>query len=80
MFNCIVHGVLLKAGILDRSKNNKPNLNFVDLYIEGDGGTHRIFKVPDSYINNFTFGREVMMSVNSYVGQREYLSFVEEVK
>lgn len=80
MLNCIVHGVALKAGVLDRSRQNKPNLNYVDIYVEGDGGTHRIFKVPDNFINDFVFGAVLTLSVNSYDGQREYLSFVDEVK
>ena len=80
MLQCAIYGRIVKAGVLDRQKQNKPNLNFVDIYIEGDGGTHRIFKVPDSYINNFEFGQEKTIWVNSYDGDREYLSYVNEVK
>ena len=80
MLQCAICGVVLKAGVLDRQKHNKPNLNYVDMYIDGDGGTHRIFKVPDSYINDFLFGQEKTIFVNSYAGEREYLSFVCEVK
>ena len=80
MLNCIIHGRILKAGVLDRQKQNKPNLNYIDVYIEGDGGTHRLFKVPDIFINDFEFGRDITAVVNSYDGEREYLAFVEEVK
>lgn len=80
MLNCIIHGVVLKAGVFDRTKSNKPSLNYVDVYVEGDGGTHRVFKVPDCFINDFKFGLEVMFNVNSYFGEREYLAFVSEVK
>ena len=80
MLQCAIYGRIVKAGVLDRQKQNKPNLNFVDIYIEGDGGTHRIFKVPGSYINNFEFGQEKTILVNSYDGDREYLSYVNEVK
>ena len=79
MLNCIVHGLIVKAGVLDRQKQNKPNLNYIDVYVEGDGGTHRLFKCPDSLVNDFSFGREITASVNLYTGEREYISFVEEV-
>lgn len=79
MLQCAVYGIILKAGVLDRQKQNKPNLNYIDLYIEGDGCTHRIFKVPDKFINDFVFGQEKTFIVNSYDGDREYLSFVKEV-
>lgn len=80
MLRCIIHGKLLKAGILERAKSGKPNLTYVDIYIEEDGGTHRIFKVPNEFINNFSFGEETTLVINSYDGEREYLSYVEEVK
>lgn len=79
MLQCVINGFVLKAGVIDRHKQNKPNLNYVDMYIEGDGGTHRIFKVPDSYVDDFLFGQEKTFLINSYVGEREYLSFVMEI-
>jgi len=80
MLNCIVHGLILKAGVFDRQKQNKPNLNYIDVYIEADGGSHRLFKCPDSFIKNFEFGRDITAVVNSYSGEHEYLVFVKEVK
>lgn len=80
MLQGVIFGRIVKSGVLDRTKQNKANLNFADIYVEGDGGTHRVFKVPDSFINNFEFGKEVTLLINIYVGEREYLSYVKEVR
>lgn len=80
MLQGAIFGRVVKAGVLDRTKQNKANLNYADIYVEGDGGTHRVFKVPDSYINNFEFGKEVTLLINIYAGEREYLSYVKEVR
>lgn len=80
MLQGAIFGRVVKAGVLDRTKQNKVNLNYADIYVEGDGGTHRVFKVPDSYINNFEFGKEVTLLINIYAGEREYLSYVKEVR
>ena len=80
MLQGAIFGRIVKVGVLERSRQNKPNLNFADVYVEGDGGTHRIFKVPDSFLNEFEFGKEVTLLINIYAGEREYLSYVKEVR
>lgn len=77
MLNCIIHGRVVNSGVIDRSKSNKPNLNFVDIYVEGDGGTHRVYKFPNP--QSVKFGDSVTLSVNSYDGEREYLAYISEV-
>lgn len=79
MLRCVISGRILGGGIVDRSKNNKPNLSFVDIYIPDDGDTHRVFSVPDNLVNS-VFGAEVILSVIVYPGDREYIKFVSEVE
>lgn len=77
MINCVVHGCLLCSGVYDRSKQGKPNLTYADIYIKADGGSHRIFNVPDYFSNNYSFGDEVTLCVNI---SGSFISFVSEVK
>lgn len=77
MINCVVHGCILSTGVYDRSKQNKPNLSYADIYIKADGGTHRIFNVPDSFSNSYSFGDEVTLYVNI---SGNFISYVSEVK
>ena len=35
MLQGAIFGRIVKVGVLDRSRQNKPNLNFADVYVEG---------------------------------------------
>lgn len=80
MLRCVVNGKGVGAGIIDRTKSNKPPLTYLDIYVQSDGGTHRIWSVTSTLINNFKFGDDFILEVAVYPGDREYIKYIQEVK